>query len=122
MNKFWVDAIFGDFRNYPHDSTVPSADDSDNWDVALRDGFKMLEALFPIPSHVVKKDIILQSTEVKVYAFNLNERLYTSCSTRSLPTPPPDPLLMNSKIGSGSFSISQRYVYNYPKIIISSLK
>lgn len=54
MNQLGIDTILGDFRDNPHDSSISSADNSNNWHILLRELFEMIKALISVGPHVVE--------------------------------------------------------------------
>jgi hypothetical protein len=98
VDQSGIDEVFGHFRNYPHDGAVASANDGDDWLMALGDLFEVLEALIPVFAHVVEEEAEVLSRKVEVDAVDLPQNKSTSISTISFPTPPPEPLFMNKRI------------------------
>ncbi len=71
MDQIWIDGIFGNLWNDPHDRTVPTTNDSNNWMVVLCEMFEVLEALLSIFAHVVKEEAEVVCWKVEVEPINL---------------------------------------------------
>jgi hypothetical protein len=65
----------------------------------LSEKLEVVEALLPILAHVVEKDSEALASEIEIDAVDLPKEGVTSSSTIAFPTPPPDPLFMNNRIG-----------------------
>ena len=70
----------------------------------------MFEALLPIFAHVIEEEGEALACQIEIDAIDLNRKDDTSSSTMALPTPPPEPLFMNNKIGLESPYIKIYYI------------